>query len=123
MEVCFSVGVHIKRLLTFQSAFRDVPSSQNMSASFTNVHVCSVGAVSNVTSKLVELLGEMQKAEAKATATQEDSENSESLTDCANRVELLRKVQKAEAKSHNYTCRSATKNSLIESDYIHVHVS
>ena len=28
--------------------------------------------------------------------------NSESLTDCENRVELLRKVQKAEAKGYNY---------------------
>ena len=48
-RVCFFVGIHIQRLLTFQSAFsfRDVPSSQNMSASFTNI--CSVGAVSTAT--------------------------------------------------------------------------
>ena len=44
-----------ERLLTFQSAGRDVPSSQNMPVSFTNV--CSVGAVSTVTSEMVELLG------------------------------------------------------------------
>ena len=40
--------------------------------------------------------------------------NSESLTDCANRVELLGKAQEAETKGYNYTGARA-KNSLIES--------
>ena len=51
MEVSFSVGVHIQWFLTFQSAFRDVLSSQNMSAPFTNV--CSVGVGRTATNELV----------------------------------------------------------------------
>ena len=98
MEGCFLAGVHIQRLLTsqFLVSFRDVPSFQNMSASFTNV--CSVGALSTANNELVvwsmdgdmvELLRKTQKAEAKGYSYihRRTAKNSESLTDCANRVD------------------------------------
>ena len=85
MEVCFSVGIHIQWLLTFQSAFRDVLSSQNMSESFVNVY--SVGAVSSVTSKLVV---RQSRSYSVSTATSE-------------LFEVLGETQKAEAKGYSYT--------------------
>ena len=95
-----------ERLLTFQSAFRDVLSSQNVSAMFTNVG--SVGAVSTATGELVV---RQSRSYSVSTATKragwaakEDAEgwsiglqlhrrtakNGENLTDCVNRVDATR---------------------------------
>ena len=89
MEACFSVGVHIQWLLTFESAFRTAPSSQNMSAAFTNVG--NVGAVSTATSELVE---RQSKSYSVGTATS-------GLVVRQSRA--TRKTQNAEAKSYSYT--------------------